>query len=44
MAHSQFGFYGTYPFDGTPGISRMSPIDATVRVLIEALQHAGAGG
>ena len=38
--HSQFGFYGTYPFDGTPAISRTSQIDATVRVLIDALQHA----
>ena len=43
IAHSQFGFYGTYPFDGTPVITRASQIDATAGALIDALQRAEAG-
>ena len=38
--HSQFGFYGRYPFDGTPTISHASQIAQTVDVLLSALGHA----
>ncbi len=38
--HSQFGFYGRHPFDGTPAISRTTQIAETVRLLVEALGRA----
>jgi pimeloyl-ACP methyl ester carboxylesterase len=39
--HSQFGFYGRYPFDGTATISRASQIAQTVDILLAALGQAG---
>jgi dienelactone hydrolase len=39
--HSPFGFYGRYPFDGTPAISRASQIAQTVDILLGALGGAG---
>lgn len=38
--HSQFGFYGRHPFDGTPTISRANQIAHTVDILLAALDHA----
>ena len=38
--HSQFGFYGRYPFDRTPAISHANQIAQTVDVLLAALRHA----
>ena len=38
--HSQFGFYGQYPFDGTPAIGHADQIAQTVDILLEALRHA----
>jgi pimeloyl-ACP methyl ester carboxylesterase len=38
--HSQFGFYGRYPFDGTPTISHASQIARTVDILLAALGRA----
>jgi pimeloyl-ACP methyl ester carboxylesterase len=38
--HSQFGFYGRYPFDGTPAISRASQIARTVDILLDVLGGA----
>ena len=38
--HSQFGFYGQYPFDGTPTIGHADQIAQTVDILLEALRHA----
>ena len=35
--HSQFGFYGWYPFDGTPTISHASQIAQTVDILLATL-------
>ena len=35
--HSQFGFYGRHPFDGTPTISRASQIARTIDILLEVL-------
>jgi pimeloyl-ACP methyl ester carboxylesterase len=35
--HSQFGFYGRHPFDGTPTISHADQIAQTVNVLLQAL-------
>ena len=35
--HSQFGFYGRYPFDGTPTISHANQIAQTVDILLGAL-------
>jgi hypothetical protein len=37
--HSQFGFYGTYPFDGTPTISHASQIAQTIKILLAALSE-----
>jgi predicted esterase len=37
--HSQFGFYGTYPFDGTPTISHASQIAQTINILLAALSE-----
>lgn len=37
--HSQFGFYGRYPFDGTPTISRASQIAQTVDIVLAALRQ-----
>jgi pimeloyl-ACP methyl ester carboxylesterase len=38
--HSQFGFYGRHPFDGTPTISHASQVAQTVNVLLAALVRA----
>ena len=38
--HSQFGFYGGHPFDGTPAISRASQIERTIDVLLAVLDRA----
>lgn len=38
--HSQFGFYGRYPFDGTPTISHANQIAQTVDILLAALGQA----
>lgn len=38
--HSQFGFYGSYPFDGTPTISHASQIAQTVDILLATLGKA----
>jgi len=38
--HSQFGFYGRYPFDGTPTISHANQIARTVDILLGALGQA----
>jgi pimeloyl-ACP methyl ester carboxylesterase len=38
--HSQFGFYGGHPFDGTPAISRASQIERTIDVLLAVLERA----
>jgi pimeloyl-ACP methyl ester carboxylesterase len=35
--HSQFGFYGRHPFDGTPAISHGEQIAETVDILLDAL-------
>lgn len=35
--HSQFGFYGRYPFDGTSEITRADQITQTVDILLDAL-------
>jgi predicted esterase len=40
--HSQFGFYGRYPFDGIPTISRASQIAQTVDILLATLGKAGS--
>jgi hypothetical protein len=37
--HSQFGFYGKYPFDGTPTISHASQIAQTIDILLAALSE-----
>ena len=45
--HSQFGFYGSYPFDGQASIPRSQQIEATVNVLVAALERGAttrAGG
>ena len=38
--HSQFGFYGRYPFDGTPEITRTDQITQTVDILLDVLDRA----
>ena len=38
--HSQFGFYGRHPFDGTPAISHANQIARTVDILLGVLGHA----
>ena len=38
--HSQFGFYGRHPFDGTPTISRASQIEQTTNILLDVLVRA----
>jgi pimeloyl-ACP methyl ester carboxylesterase len=38
--HSQFGFYGRYPFDGTPTIGHASQIAQTVDILLAVLGRA----
>jgi hypothetical protein len=38
--HSQFGFYGRHPFDGTPTISHANQIARTVDILLAALGQA----
>jgi pimeloyl-ACP methyl ester carboxylesterase len=38
--HSQFGFYGRYPFDGTPTISHANQVAQTVDILLAALREA----
>jgi pimeloyl-ACP methyl ester carboxylesterase len=38
--HSQFGFYGRYPFDGTPTISHAHQIAQTVDILLTMLGRA----
>jgi hypothetical protein len=42
--HSQFGFYGRHPFDGTPTISHTKQIAQTVDILLAALGDASIGG
>ena len=39
--HSQFGFYGQYPFDGAPTIGHADQIAQTVDILLEALRKTG---
>jgi pimeloyl-ACP methyl ester carboxylesterase len=41
--HSQFGFYGRHPFDGTPAISQADQIAQTVDILLAALGDADRG-
>jgi poly(3-hydroxybutyrate) depolymerase len=40
--HSQFGFYGRYPFDGTPTISHARQIAQTIEILVATLGKAGS--
>jgi pimeloyl-ACP methyl ester carboxylesterase len=42
--HSQFGFYGKYPFDGTATIPRSQQIAETVDVLLAALERQEVAG